>query len=508
MAISDQLTSINASKQSIKAAIEAKGVTVGTTALAGYAAKINSIASTGAAAYVRPTDWLTMPSIAATEQKIAMLVAVYDIEPNWVVFSVTGACTVDWGDGTVENFASGANASHTYVYANISAATTTTRGYRQALITVTMQAGQTLTAFAACGSARHPASIAAHINPYLDIVISAPSATSININAFGIIYGNAMLCERVEIKSCGSSPAAGVLPGSCFSGIKELREVIYPATITANGSALFSGCNQIETIPPFILATTGSINSIFNGCFMLTNNPAITWTPQTGSTLASQSFQNCGKLTDPKLTIAGSVKVTNTSGMFTGCAALVTMPSYDLSAVTDASSMFSNCYALRNVVPLNLSAATTLASMFSSCFAMEVAPVLTTTSALLNISSMFTTCVSLTRVPNFFTNNVTNFGTTFSGCAALMDAGSLDARAATALSTTFGTCANLAKGGLVGTNNNHSYAACRLSGTELNTIYTNLSATGTSKSITVTGNYGAATDTPTIATAKSWTVIG
>ena len=44
--------------------------------------------------------------------------------------------------------------------------------------------------------------------------------------------------------------------------------------------------------------------------------------------------------------------------------------------------------------------------------------------------------------------------------------------------------------------------------TALNEIYTNLSSNGTGKTITVTGNYGTASDDPSIATAKGWTVTG
>jgi hypothetical protein len=50
-----------------------------------------------------------------------------------------------------------------------------------------------------------------------------------------------------------------------------------------------------------------------------------------------------------------------------------------------------------------------------------------------------------------------------------------------------------------------SIANCKLSGTALNEIYTNL-PTVSGQTITVTGNYGTATHDPTIATAKGWTV--
>jgi hypothetical protein len=512
VSITTQLIAVQAAKTAIKASIEAKGISVGTTALAGYAAKIDSIPSSGATAYVRPTDWLAMPTIAATEQKIAMLVAVYDIEPNWVTFTVAGACTVDWGDGSaLENFASAAQASHTYVYANISSSTLTSRGYRQAIITVTPQAGQNFTSFAGCGTTKHPSAyaVATFLNPYLDIIISGPNLTSIVINGANyIIYGAATLCERVEIKSAGTNATTGVLGASCFAFMKELRQVIYPATISANGATLFSGCNQIESIPPFVLGTSVSISGMFNGCFILKDNPAINWAPSTGFTTALQAFQNCSRVTDPKLTITGSVKMTDSSNMFTGCAGLINMPNLDLAGVTNASAMFSNCYALRNVVPLNLPVCTNMSSMFASCYAMEIAPVITSTSTLVSIATMFSTCYSLVKIPNFNTNGVTSMSNVFTTCPNLIDAGSLNASAVTTLVTPFSGTSSLSKGALTGTNLTHSYASCRLSAAELNIIFTNLSAAGATKTITITANYGAATCTRTIATAKGWTVTG
>jgi hypothetical protein len=54
---------------------------------------------------------------------------------------------------------------------------------------------------------------------------------------------------------------------------------------------------------------------------------------------------------------------------------------------------------------------------------------------------------------------------------------------------------------------NISVANCKLSATKLNEIYSNLK-TVTGKTITVTGNYGTASDDPSIAIAKGWTVTG
>jgi hypothetical protein len=50
-------------------------------------------------------------------------------------------------------------------------------------------------------------------------------------------------------------------------------------------------------------------------------------------------------------------------------------------------------------------------------------------------------------------------------------------------------------------------SVCKLSATALNEIYTNLPSV-VGQTITVTSNWGTATDTPSIATAKGWAVTG
>jgi hypothetical protein len=48
----------------------------------------------------------------------------------------------------------------------------------------------------------------------------------------------------------------------------------------------------------------------------------------------------------------------------------------------------------------------------------------------------------------------------------------------------------------------------RLDGTALNNLYTSLGTAAGSQTITVTSNHGTVDDTPSIATAKGWTVTG
>ena len=99
-----------------------------------------------------------------------------------------------------------------------------------------------------------------------------------------------------------------------------------------------------------------------------------------------------------------------------------------------------------------------------------------------NFSSMFLNCYSLQSVPALNTANGTNFSSMFQNCYSLQSIG----------------CTNIAA--------DISVANCSLSGPALDAIYANLATA--SKTITVTGNYGTASDTPSIATAKGWTVVG
>ena len=68
-------------------------------------------------------------------------------------------------------------------------------------------------------------------------------------------------------------------------------------------------------------------------------------------------------------------------------------------------------------------------------------------------------------------------------------------------------CNGLKRCQATGISRSTTFANCTLGPDELNEIYTNL-ATVTAQTITVSGNYGTASDNPSIATAKGWTVTG
>ena len=166
---------------------------------------------------------------------------------------------------------------------------------------------------------------------------------------------------------------------------------------------------------------------------------------------------------------------------FRECSRLASVSVGDTSNMTSFQGMFQNCYSLQSVPALNTANGTNFSSMFQSCSSLQSVPALNTSNGT-NFSSMFYGCSSLQSVPALNTSNGTNFGNMFQNCFSLQSI----------------ACTNIAA--------DISVANCSLSGPALDAIYANLATA--SKTITVTGNYGTASDTPSIATAKGWTVVG
>jgi len=94
--------------------------------------------------YTRPADWLPISNLVVDgDQKVVMLHAIFQ-DSNFCALQCAANYTVDWGDGVVENFAANVSAYRVFSYSSFPG-TESTLGYRQAIVTVTPQAGQNLT---------------------------------------------------------------------------------------------------------------------------------------------------------------------------------------------------------------------------------------------------------------------------------------------------------------------------------------------------------------------------
>lgn len=399
--------------------------------------------------WTRPVDWLVLPNVNASEDKMVGLYAVFDTQSEFVAFTATGNFTVDWGDGSAtENIASGVQAQHQYDYSAISASTLSTRSYKQVIITITPQAGQQLLSVDI--NKRHTsASAQTQASNWLDITCSCNPASTLGFSSAGSLIRSSML-EKCTILNGALRLSTVSMFSSCFT----LQSVnLFNTGAVTNMTSMFDGCRSLESVPLFNTAAVTNMTSM---------------------------LKDCGSLHDIPLFDTGSV--TNMTTMFSGCSAIKTVPLFNTALVTNMTSMFLTCSTLLTVPLFNTASVTNFTSMFSGCFSLQYLPLFNMVAAT-TITSMLVTCRSLCTIPAFTLTSVTT--------ATDFVLNSLD----------------IGRSLVTGLGVDHNYTNCNLSATALNEIYTNLPVV-VGKTITVTGNYGIAGDNPAIATAKGWTVVG
>jgi hypothetical protein len=313
---------------------------------------------TPSGAWVKPTDWLTMPAIGT--QEFIGLLAVTDDESNHIALLCAGAYTVDWGDGVIENVASNTKAQHTYTYSAISEGTLSERGYKQVLVRVTPQVGQNLTTVNL--QQQHSTLAKAHVTGWLDISINGANITSLPLGGGTVTHG---MCERVVLGTLGSITSFGQL----FYNFYALLSV------SIDSSSLVT--NFVQT---------------FYGCFSLRTIPLIN-------------------------TAAG----TNFTSMFQACVSLITIPLINTGSGTNFSGFFHSCSSLKSLPLLNLSNGTNFDGAFQSCTSMPFYPLFNTSKGTI-FQQMFYLNTSLQQLPNLNTALGGNFANMLVGAPSIAKA--------------------------------------------------------------------------------------
>lgn len=338
-----------------------------------------------------------------------------------------------------------------------------------------------------------------------------------------------------------------------FATCYALTDVGYLETSQVRQAAnLFDRCYSLESAPPLNLERCLQTGSMFYQCYSLKYVPALNMPLVT---LASQMFMQCYAL--QKIPDMYAPAVTSASSMFNACTLLSTISSVSLPAATDCTSLFSNCMNLREVGDVYIPNCTVIANMFSNCYALVSVRTITTTSVLTNMGTMFSNCNSLKEAPWINTSGVTTatgvfqncyslrsvpaydlalntvFSNFFVNCTGLTDVPALNTEKATAMISMYSGCVALrnapvnsvaATTSTSATSNIYlncislrtvrtpfkftfTVANASMSAASLDAMYTAL-PTVTGQTVTVSGNIGTTTDTPSIATAKGWTVTG
>jgi surface protein len=298
----------------------------------------------GGAEWVRPTDWLAMPTVLETDEKFVGLFAVYNTPENFIALQFEGDYTVDWGDGNIENVSSGVKAEHSYDWNDVSSSTLVSEGYRQVLVTVTPQSGQQLTSMDLNVVHSFLGINISITAPWLDVIISMPNAdTGHSIAAFyapSVPNNFFFKIERINILNCG--------------GVTDMSD-------------MFTNCLSLKSVSLSDTSSVTNMNNTFYYCYSLTEVPLF----NTSSVITMNStFSYCSALTTVPLLDTSSV--TDMGDMFSGCPALTTVPLFDTSSVTNMFRMFDDCSSLTTVPLLDTSSVTEMSDMFVGCPALQI----------------------------------------------------------------------------------------------------------------------------------------
>ena len=559
---SDKLLYLQDTKSAIKNAIVAKGVDVPTgTTFRDYATKIDEITTGGggseiADAWVRPTEWLALPDNVDGVQKVSILNAVFDTDSEFVAFNCKGAYTVDWGDGTTNDYASSVKAEHKYDYTNASlnSGTVSTFGYKQCIITITPQAGDNLTSiflnhfYSTLGSGSNYDLTTG----FLDIRINSLSCTVIDIGqnsavdyvkhtmleqcligeladtTLDSLFYNCYVLQSVSIKDTSNVTSfanmhynnyalqkmptytfrsAGAIYQSMFTGCYNLKET-YPLTITIAGNivGMFINCKSLKYINITISSSTDySLTDLFSGCLSL-ETVILNLTGTGKVTNLGSTFRYTRIKESP---VIDTSICTTFANAFQFCDRLTNLYAYNYSSATTLANMLDGCYSLKSVPNFNITTScTNLSSLCNNCWSLEKAPTFSDSSGVTNITSMLRYCKSLTTVPSYVFGDVTGtlFNATFEYCDSLqvlpsITIGSLYTANPNIIARNYSL-----KRMLIPLKYTFTVANAKMSASALNEMF-NILPTVTGQTVTITGNYGASTCDTTIATAKGWTVV-
>ena len=319
--------------------------------------------------YERPSEWLDLPSLSASDDKIVMLVKVYEQGNNWLGFSVQGDYQVDWGDGTVSGYTSGTICEYDIQWSGVSSSTLF-NGYRQAIVTITPQSGSTITVF--------DGSVTFTSEPYyrpavIDVKMATPNITDLR-TAFQ--YYNSL--EQFEFVG---TPTSLTRTDNMFNSCYNLKKVVqFDLSYVTNTAYMFTNCYQLIEIPQMNIGAQSptSVIVMFNQCWNIKYIPPV----------------DCTNLT-------------SVSNMFDTCKNLINNPLYNTQNISNFANLFKDCFSIRDIT-LDISSATSLSRTFQSVGSEQIILKNETPGQITNCSFLVYNANKLKYITPIDTSNSTN----------------------------------------------------------------------------------------------------
>lgn len=490
--------------------------------------------STPAEAWTRPSDWLSMTS--APSEGFLGLFAVSNNDQNKVALKASGNYTVDWGDGTIENFSAGTKAEHEYTYASIPSNTASTRGYRQVLIKVTPQTPGGFTSLSLYELHTDWESLlTTYYIPniaWLDIKVQGSNLANLKFSydwvtdyyvpltwLERIVIGNNSLTSMVDlfrsnsswaalsklyVIEIGSSPSLTSLERTCYENQNLKKFTISDAPVVTTSLDMFNGCSSLAEVTITNTPLLYSAESMFEYCYNLTN---VTFTNLDSLYNSDYMFYQCYRLEN--ITLPALPDLYRADYMFFECNSLKQITIPPLPSLYRAQYMFKNCYSLESV-SLNISTNFQLANeIFYGCLSVDTISVQNAGDT--DFTYAFGRCFKLENFTLTFADNSScSFSYAFNESYGIKEI-VLTNNCSQLNATDFANyCNSLEKIRLPNLSNNLSVSGTKLSRTAIVDLFNDLATVGVYRTISISNTPGTADLTPSdllIATNKGWTVL-
>ena len=223
----------------------------------------------------------------------------------------SGSYTVNWGDGTIETFNSGVEASHTF--SSGTSITGISDSYFN-MITVYSDTDE-IVGFSAIESAN-----------IIWVVLNNIDFNG-NLISFGKDAESKANYEAIQFVKCTVSNVedlTGIFKGC--SKLKKLDLTGWDLSGTLIFDSAFEDCEELITLilPANTLLNCKSFNSSFKNCKKLVLRNSIVWNIQSGESFIS-TFEGCINLLDHTFPLEKS-KATNITNIYNGCAKITKTP--------------------------------------------------------------------------------------------------------------------------------------------------------------------------------------
>jgi Mycoplasma protein of unknown function, DUF285 len=381
-------------------------------------------------------DWAPI-TIAPSSNKAQLLHHIPSGATRDAKFTVTGgACTIDWGDGTAPtNHSAGALATHTYAYASMPSAGEIAAG-RQAMATVSPQAGQTITGLS-LGTPVAPTTP----DTSFEVLKDASDVTlTFNIDAAVWPVSKSYPCVWLKITPKNSGTfvftEAGVYDSDGYLFNTTPAPTAYSNTIQsdfssgpANGFMLTSSLTGGVTY--WLCAQAYPVTGVADSSMSITISGGETTAVGTNAVAAlvevsldASTISNLSLARQETKRVNLLSKATSTGHLFDGCSSLVSVCG-EVAGNLDYS--FYGCASLSVFPKIITSGATSVDHLFSGCHSLltsELSALAPDFSSVTNAGYAFAGCdnAGFTTVPSLTTSSVTSFKGMFMGCKVLTTA--------------------------------------------------------------------------------------